>query len=120
MNVRPNVVALLAGLDLSRGGPDDWTHLDGTPLSPQERALAGSATRNDLQAVRDYAANVASLANERVFDMARIAELTAPHFTRFPDATMGEVVAYMSEPDRVEFLTIMDRIAPDGMIEIPE
>lgn len=121
MSIRPDVVTLLTGLDLTAGAPHDWTHhRDGRPVTPEERDLALSATREELVAVRDYVRRAERYHAERVADFQRVEQLADQYADGLPDgAPMGEIVAQMSEVDRAEFLQIMERLAPDGMLWTP-
>lgn len=121
MTIRPEVVTLLTGLDLTAGAPHTWTHhRDGRPISPEELDLALSATREELVAVRDYALRAEQYHAEKLTAFQRVEQIMAAYADRLaPAATMGEIVAQMSQADRAEFLQIMERLAPDGMLWTP-
>lgn len=118
MDVRTEVVALLT--DVMPLGPlDSWTRQDGRPLTQDERDLVGSATYAEVSAAREFVARESELARERAEDLQRAHDLIRPYFDRHPDLpTTGEVLPLMTEEDRTEFLQVMERVAPDGLVEM--
>jgi hypothetical protein len=63
MAARPEVVALLTDFDLQRTGSGQrLVHRNGTPFTPEESDLLGSATDDDIRA----AANELAAAPERL------------------------------------------------------
>jgi hypothetical protein len=66
MAARPEVVALLTDFDLQRTGSGPrLVHRDGTPFSPEEADLLGSATDEDMRA----AASELAAAPERLAEL---------------------------------------------------
>ncbi|MFI0484871.1 hypothetical protein [Actinomadura sp. 9N215] len=121
MTIRTEVVSLLCGIDMTGGGPATWRHeQDGRPLTDAERDLALSATREEIEAVRDYAVRAQEYHTEKLADFERIEELTRRYAHGLPDGEpMGAIVARMDGADRAEFLQIMERLAPDGTLWTP-
>jgi hypothetical protein len=59
MAARPEVVALLTDFEARGGGADQrFVHRDGTPFTPEETELIGSATDDDMRAAAGQLAAV--------------------------------------------------------------
>lgn len=118
--IRTDVVSLLCGIDLT-GGPAAWRHeQDGRPVTDAERDLVLSATRDEVQAARDYAVRAQEYHAQQLADFERVELLTRPYIERFPGSpTMGDLVGQMDETDHAELLQIMERLSPDGMLWTP-
>lgn len=102
-SIRLDVVILLADLNITPYKPlDEWTHLDGRSLTPDEQDIVGSVTPNELEAVVSHFA--VSIENDGPAKaLARIQELTAPYFARLPKgAVMDDVTPLMTEAERDE------------------
>lgn len=113
--IRPEVVALFAGISNLDSGPNQWQHADGRPLTRDERELALSATYDEIQAVMDYSMRVVEHREEQAAAWNRITELTAPYFAGLPEGThMARVLPLMTAAERAELVGLMDLVAPDG------
>jgi hypothetical protein len=118
-SIRPEVVALFADLDL-KGTPDQWTHMDGSPVTRDELDLALSATRDELVAVRDYSVRLTDYYRERDAAFTRVQELAAPYFADLPEgASLARVLPLMPAAERAELVELMDLLAPDGTVVPP-
>lgn len=118
-NIRPEVVALLADLNLA-GHPDNWSHTDGRPLTPAERDLVLSATFAELEALLDYTKRAMDHAEEQAAAITRIGEITAPHFAGLPAGSrMADVMPLLTDAELVEIDGLMELVAPDGYVFIP-
>lgn len=118
--VRADVVALIIDVEDMFAYPNLRRISTGQPLTPEEVALAGSATRVEMKAKLDYLALVLAQAEADLRDEQRIGELVEPYFARLgPDATLGDVEKLMTPEELAEYMEIMDRQAPDGYLFIP-
>lgn len=123
MTIRPNVVALVSATDLAplveameRG---TWTpelrlnRDNGTPLTDDEMALVGSATRREVEAARDFAELARSFHTAQLADMDRVGEILTPHFDQLPGgATVRDIWPLLTDAERAELAALMDVVAP--------
>jgi len=108
--IRPDVVALLADLVL---GPDvaSWCHDDGRPATAEERVVVFDATFAELQAAKGYNQLAAENALDEVAAFDRIIEISAPYREQMgEDALMSDIVGAIPEPERTEFLDLMEKV----------
>jgi hypothetical protein len=92
-------------------------HKDGRPFTDEEHTLAGSATRVELEGVRAYWAAVLDHHASTQADMAALRALTEPYFDKLDEeGTIEQVRDLMTPEDRADLDTLLDRIAPDGIV----
>jgi hypothetical protein len=95
--------------------PDRWT-IEGRPLTDQERTLALSATRDELQAMLDLGQATLDSITAEVDAGTDLVELLNPYWTD-PAMTVDEVIATMP-PDKRAAAKQLLRGLPQW-IEIP-
>jgi hypothetical protein len=121
MTVRGDVVDILTVTDLgtvlNAADRSGWKRQDGTPLTVAEQELVAGANREELIAGREFAVIAMNHAKEEVADLDRVKELCWPYFSRLPKgASFAEVKPLMTDAERLELESILDRLAPDGVM----
>lgn len=115
--IRTDVVALFLDLAVADGG---WVHHDGSPLTADEQATVSSATPAECQAAADHIGRALEETREERAALARIRELSDPHFARLPDgSTMADVMALMTAEERDEVDALAAGMTPDGTVIVP-
>jgi hypothetical protein len=92
--IRPQVIDLLMRIDGLDLGPANWTIDDGRPLTYEERKLALSATRDEVQAMLDLSQAKVETAAAEVDAGAELIELLDSYW-QAPGDTVEQVVGRM-------------------------
>ena len=117
--IRPDVVARIAGLNLT-GGTATWTRQDGSPATQADIDTVLSSTWAELDAVRAFHQRALDHTREQGNALDRISEITKPYFATLPKgAVMGDVKPLMTREELAEVERLAALIAPDGTVVLP-
>ncbi|MFE6867836.1 hypothetical protein ACFVFS_14870 [Kitasatospora sp. NPDC057692] len=119
--IRPNVVDLLHTADYSQyRSTNTLLHQGGRPFTMEERALADSATRAELEASLELHSQEVEAARELDDATQAIVALLLRYFAKLPAGSVsGEAVAIMTSHDRAEYERLLGIVAPDDGFFIP-
>lgn len=119
--IRAGVVSLLVDIDWDRSVfPTRLFHQDGKPFTDEDNGLVGIATFAEIEAAKRYLEAVVAFAEQDYQQWNRVVELTVPYFAPPDVSTLGDVMALMAPDELAELRQILDAIAPDGHLFMPD
>ncbi|MFB7472560.1 hypothetical protein [Kitasatospora sp. NPDC056184] len=120
-SIRPNVIDLLCNADFSQyRSTNTLLHKDGRPFTTEERALADSATREELDACMTR--HNREVAHARMTDDATqaLVALLLRYFAKLPAGSVaGDAINAMSDHDRAEFDRLYAIVGDSDWLFIP-
>ncbi|GAA2789884.1 hypothetical protein RMN57_22890 [Kitasatospora sp. CM 4170] len=120
-SIRPNVIDLLCNADFSQyRSTNILLHQDGRPFTTEERALADSATHEELDACMTR--HNREVVHARMTDDATQAliALLLRYFAKLPaGSVVGDAVDAMSGHDRAEFDRLYGIVGDSDWLFIP-
>lgn len=102
-DIRPDIVTLLCDTDFKRR-PDTntYSHRDGRPFSKEEQALAFTATRVELEEVREQIARYREYQRAKAEAPEALQRFLAPFMEQLTQKNLGNAVQLMSEDEQTE------------------